>query len=132
MATYSPAGAAGHWNTQNGALQLLARRGTPTLRIRYEDLVLAPDVALQAMAAFAGLDVGDADLAFLGGDGAARWAEFHEAHTASGNPVRFTTGKIDIRADERWRTAMPAMHRRTVTALTLPLLTYYGYVRRAA
>ncbi len=37
--------AAGHWNVQNQALQLLARTGTPTLRVRYEDLVTAPATA---------------------------------------------------------------------------------------
>jgi len=52
--------------------------------------------------------------------------------TASGNPMRFTTGKVAIRRDDRWRTAMPPSHRRTVTALTLPLLARYGYPRRAA
>jgi hypothetical protein len=46
--------------------------------------------------------------------------------------MRFATGKIPIAADDRWRTAMPARARRTVTALTLPLLARYGYAGRAA
>jgi hypothetical protein len=46
--------------------------------------------------------------------------------------MRFTTGKISIQSDERWQTAMPAAARRTVTALTLPLLRYYGYSGTAA
>ena len=37
MTTYSPSKAAAQWNAENGALQLLARRGTPVLRIRYAD-----------------------------------------------------------------------------------------------
>jgi hypothetical protein len=56
----------------------------------------------------------------------------NKAHTASGNPLRFATGKVAIRGDERWRAAMPAAQRRTVTALTLPLLSHYGYLGRPA
>src|SRR5262249_24091058 len=118
MTTYSPARAAGHWNVQNQALQLLARTGTPTLRGRYEDLVSAPAATLSRIAAFAGLPAGASELSFLGSDQGGRWADLRAAHTASGNPMRFLTGRIAIRGDERWRAAMPPSQRRTVTALT--------------
>lgn len=131
MATYSPVTAAGQWNAQNGAIQLLARIGPPVLRVRYEDLVRCPEQTMRSMARFAGLSVDARDLSFLGGDEASRWASLQEAHTVSGNPMRFSTGRIVIRGDERWRTAMPPAHRRAVTALTLPLLTHYGYLGRA-
>ncbi len=132
MTRYSPAAAAAQWNTQNGAMHLLARTGTPVLRVRYEDAARAPEATLTDIAAFAGLAADRAALQFLGGAGADRWAELHAAHTASGNPMRFTTGRIPIRLDEKWRTAMPAGQRRMVTALTLPLLSHYGYARPAA
>ena len=130
MTTYSPSTTAGLWNAQNGALALLAIEGVPTLRVRYEDLVIAPSATLARVADFAGIAAGSAQLGFLGSDADARWADLHAAHTASGNPMRFTTGKIAIRMDDRWRTAMPAPARRTVTALTLPLLARYGYAGR--
>jgi Sulfotransferase domain len=132
MTTWSPATTAGQWNAQNGALQLLARVGMPTLRVRYEDLVASPQETLTRVAAFAGVPAAGRRLAFLGGDGGRRWADFRAAHTVSGNPMRFATGRVPIRKDERWRTAMPARQLRTVTALTLPLLARYGYLRRAA
>ncbi|MGN6793571.1 MAG: sulfotransferase domain-containing protein [Streptosporangiaceae bacterium] len=132
MTTYSPAKAAGQWNAQNGALQLLARRGTPVLRVRYEDLVQATEQTLRRSATFAGVPAGDVSLPFLHAEGDERYTELTTAHTASGNPMRFTTGRLAIRGDERWRAAMPARHRRTVTALTLPLLSQYGYLGRAA
>lgn len=131
MATYPPIRAAVHWVTQNGAFQVLARLGTPVLRIRYEDLVRSPRPVLSRMARFAGLDVTEADLEFLGEDADQRWAELRPAHTASGNPIRFTTGRMAIRCDSRWRTALPDRQRRLVTALTLPLLAHYGYVGSA-
>jgi hypothetical protein len=132
MTTYSPVTAAAQWNVQNGAMQLLARTGTPMLRVRYEDAAAAPEATLRRIAAFAGLPVSATALRFLGGVGDDRWAELSAAHTASGNPMRFTTGRIPIRRDEEWRAAMPAAQRRTVTALTLPLLSHYGYARPAA
>ncbi len=132
MTTYRPATAAAHWNTQNVALQLLAAEGVPMLRVRYEDLVAAPALTLSGIAEFAGIGTTGSALSFLGADKDARWAMLTSAHTASGNPMRFTTGRIAIRSDEQWRSAMPAGQRRAVTALTLPLLTRYGYTRRAA
>ncbi len=131
MTRYSPATAAAQWNVQNGAMHLLARTATPILRVRYEDAVRAPEAVLRNIAAFAGLATAGRALRFVGGAGNDRWAEFHAAHTASGNPMRFTTGRIPIRPDEEWRTAMPAGQRRMVTTLTLPLLSHYGYARPA-
>ena len=129
MATYSPLAASRQWNLQNGALHLLGRLGTPVLRVAYEDLVAAPEATLRVIAPFAGLSAGGGALRFLGGDGAARWADLRPAHTASGNPVRFQAGRVPIRPDDSWRAAMPAWQRREVTALTFPLLLRYGYVR---
>ena len=131
MATYKPASAAVRWNLQNSALQLLSQLGTPTLRVRYEDFVRAPAATLSEIASFAGLPSAP-DLGFLGTDGPGRWwAELAATHTASGNPMRFTTGRVPIRYDATWQTAMLAGNRRTVTALTLPLLMRYGYLHAA-
>jgi len=137
MTTYAPARAAGQWNAQNAALQLLARRGTPVLRVRYEDFVAAPEQTVREVARFAGIPGADLPMDFLGSDGQSpwalsNWAMLNTAHTASGNPLRFATGKVAIRGDERWRAAMPDAQRRTVTALTLPLLSHYGYLGRPA
>ena len=129
MTRYSPARAAREWNTQNASLQLLARGQTPVLRVRYEDLVGGVKLTLRMISRFAGMPADEAGLAFVGGAGPEQWAELRRAHTAAGNPMRFTTGKITIRSDNRWQTAMPGSQRRTVTALTLPLLSHYGYIR---
>jgi hypothetical protein len=128
MATYSAASAAVRWNVQNSALQLLAQLGTPTLRVRYEDLMRDPAGSLQEIAAFAGLP-GERGPAFLHADRPGLWsADLGATHTASGNPMRFRTGRISIRADDKWRGAMSARKRRAVTTLTLPLLRQYGYL----
>ncbi|HEX7995066.1 MAG TPA: sulfotransferase [Streptosporangiaceae bacterium] len=132
MTTYSPARAAAQWNAQNGALELLARRGTPVLRIRYEDLVQQTERTLRRAATFTGLPAGDLSAPFLHADGDEPYADLTTAHTSSGNPMRFTTGRLAIRGDERWRSAMSPQDQRTVTAMTFPLLRRYGYLGRAA
>lgn len=132
MTRYSPVRAAREWNLQNGALQLLARGQTPVLRVRYEDLVAGVKPTLLRIARFAELGVDEPGLSFVGDGEQGQWAELGQTHSAAGNPMRFSTGKISIRADDRWRTAMPGQQRRMVTALTLPLLARYGYLGGAS
>jgi hypothetical protein len=127
MTRYSPAMAAGQWNVQNAAFHLLARRGCPTMRLKYEDFIAEPELTLRRVTGFAGLPA-QASYPFLTADGASRWAHLGGGHSVSGNPMRFTTGQVPIRRDERWRTSMPKVQQRAVTALTLPLLAGYGYL----
>ena len=126
MTRYSPGVAAAQWNGQNASFHLL--RSVPVMRLKYEDLVAAPEAALRRIAAFAGLPA-MVDYPFVGSAGdAGHWAELDTGHSVSGNPMRFTTGRIPVRRDERWRAGLPAAQRREVTALTLPLLAGYGYL----
>ena len=124
MDTFSPAAAANLWTVMNLGFHLLGARGVPVRRGRYEDFIADPVAGLRQVAAFAGLAVTDADLAFLTRDR----ATLTVAHTASGNPMRFVTGDIELRRDEAWRERLPAADRRRVTSLTLPLLARYGYL----
>ncbi|MGZ4470446.1 MAG: hypothetical protein ACXVXM_00620 [Nocardioidaceae bacterium] len=50
-----------------------------------------------------------------------------ENHLVDGNPVRFSRGPVALLPDDEGRARMPDRARRTVTALTLPLLAAYGY-----
>ncbi|MFI0351469.1 sulfotransferase domain-containing protein [Actinomadura sp. 9N407] len=124
MAQWSPGKVALHWNAENGAFGLLGRRGVPVETVRYERFMADPRASLRRIAEFAGVPADDEALSFLSDDRAV----LSENHTASGNPMRFKTGPIELRRDDHWRTRMEPAHRRTVTALTLPLLRHYGYV----
>ena len=134
MATYTPASAAMRWNLQNSALQLLAQLGTPTLRVRYEDFMADPGGharphrrvrrAARPPAGSPALTAGvlgtDESRPVVGraeGD-PHRVREPHAVRDGPGPgpPGRHVAG------------AMMASNRRTVTALTLPLLTRYGYL----
>jgi hypothetical protein len=132
MPTVAPHMSAWNWNYQNLAIEMLARMGTPTMRVRYEDLVRSPRETLSSIADFAGVPVDGAQLDFVVQEGSSYWTELGVTHSASGNPMRFATGRIGLRLDDEWRTAMPPAHRRTVTSLTLPLLRRYGYPTRLA
>jgi hypothetical protein len=128
MWTYSPTTAAAQWMAQNAAFHLLARLGCPTMRLRYEDFTAGPEAAMRRVTQFAGLANQDS-YPFLGSaDGTSCWAQLDGAHGVSGNPMRFATGQVPIRRDERWRTGMPKAQQHAVTALTFPLLAGYGYL----
>ncbi|MDP9848902.1 hypothetical protein J2853_008113 [Streptosporangium lutulentum] len=122
MTRWSPARTSLHWMTENLGFELLARSGVPVTRVRYEDLIEAPADTLRRLSARIGLPP---RLDFLTDDG----ARLSTAHTASGNPMRFTVGRIRLARDDGWRTAAPSQHRRLVTALTWPLMIKYGYRR---
>jgi hypothetical protein len=127
MTRYSPAIAAMQWNIQNAAFGLLARTGVPAMRLRYEDFTAEPEPTLHQIADFAGLPAQDS-YPFLTADGTPARAQLGCGHSVSGNPMRFTTGQVPIRADEQWRTRMPRAQQRAVTALTWPLMAGYGYL----
>jgi hypothetical protein len=51
-------------------------------------------------------------------------------HSIGGNPVRFDQGPIRLTLDEEWRSAMGAGSKALVTAISWPLLAWYGYLGR--
>lgn len=122
MTRYHPARSAMLWNVHNASLGALGRCGVPVRRLRYEDFTTDPVGSTKELAEFAGLDPGDLD--FLRPD----HAELTGNHSAAGNPMRFRTGRIPLRADDAWRTGLAPGQRRLVGALTAPLLRAYGYL----
>jgi hypothetical protein len=126
MTRYSPGRSAVLWNAHNAAFGLLARRGVPLRRVRYEQFLAAPRAGLLQLAGFAGLDVTSDDFAFLG----ETHADLRVGHSAAGNPMRFEVGRIPLRRDDTWVRALPAGDRRLVGAMCAPLLRAYGYPLR--
>ena len=133
MARYSPTAAAGHWNAQNGALQLLASGACPHCGC-------ATRTVAAAAASGPGQDRGRSpgsppdgrDFGFLGAE--AR----HELGRAGRRAHRVRQPDAVHHREGRDPPGRPMAHRhaaaqrRTVTALTLPLLARYGYPGRAA
>lgn len=123
MTRYSPGRSALLWNAHNAAFGLLARRGVPVRRIRYEEFLTDPRAGLIRLADFAGVPLHPDDLAFL----RSGHADLRAGHSAAGNPMRFTVGRLPLRQDDAWVRALPSAQRRLVGAVCGPLLRAYGY-----
>ncbi|MEU6999626.1 sulfotransferase [Nonomuraea sp. NPDC046570] len=134
MTRWGPVRTSLHWTAQNLALDLLSRRGVPVTRIRYEDLLAAPGPALHTLTATLGVNqtgphsTGALPDGFLTG----ATARLGIAHTASGNPMRFTVGAVELARDDSWRSGLPRGRRALVAGLTGPLMARYGYRGAAA
>jgi UDP-N-acetylglucosamine transferase subunit ALG13 len=126
MATWRPPQTAMHWASENILLDRLARHGTPTHLVRYEDFARDPRSTLSAVLAF--LDRPDDGHALDFVDGGT--LSLDPSHTVAGNPMRFSSGRLKVVPDEAWRSALPTGQQRVVRALTLPLRGRYGYAGR--
>lgn len=126
MPQFSPAQASRVWSVRNysyGSLSGFARLS----RLRYEDFVNDPASYLAASLNGVGLD-DEADR--LHDVVRGREISLSVDHTVSGNPARFRTGNIELKADEEWKVKMRDADKKLVTALTAPLLLKYGYLGR--
>lgn len=116
MKRFSPLKSSLDWNGLNGAMEAIGVR-RPTILMRYEDLAVDPSRQLQRVMPSSGLpSTGHGSVALA------------ENHTVSGNPLRFTSGDLQIRPDTEWRSRMRERDRWLVTAATAPLLARYGYL----
>ncbi len=127
MATWSPAQTALHWTSENALIDRLAGQGVPTHLIRYEDFVVDPHAALTRLLTFVGREDADSALSFVDGSS----LHLDPSHTVAGNPMRFSSGVVDVVPDQAWRAAFPQSRQRLVTGLTMPLRRRYGYSMRS-
>lgn len=112
--------------TENCLGAELLRRQLPPHRwlfVRYEDFAAAPRPTVARMLDLLSLS---ADPPFVGD----RTVTLRTNHIVAGNPSRFRTGPVHVRADTEWKRAMTQRDQATVAALTLPLLVKYGYPLR--
>jgi hypothetical protein len=128
MTRYSPGRSAMLWNAHNAAFGLLARRGVAVRRIRYEQFLADPRATLRELAAYAEVPIVESDLDFLGPG----HADLKVGHSAAGNPMRFTVGRLPLRRDDAWVRALPGGQRRLVGAVCGPMLRAYGYSMKEA
>jgi hypothetical protein len=93
------------------------------MHLRYEDFAAQPRLAIEEL------------MSFMGESGAMPFVDDHTVrlgpnHIVAGNPSRFTTGAVTIRADEEWRRQMSRRDRILVSGMTMPLMRRYGYAGR--
>lgn len=126
MTRYSPAASAVLWSAHNASTAMLPSLGTPVMLVRYESFVQEPERTLAAVARFADLELDDSAFDFV----EPGMLRLRPAHTASGNPLRFASGQLEIRPDEAWRSQLSRRERLLVSALTYPQLAHYGFAGR--
>lgn len=129
MTRYHPAAAAAQYLAYNLLFHGLGLVSTPEVFLRYESFLADPPGQLRQLLRLLGLPgAASVDLEFLSSD----CVELEPNHSVAGNPMRYRTGRMDLRRDDEWRAHLPARQRRAVTAITAPLLAKYGYLRRSA
>jgi hypothetical protein len=111
-----------YWSFWNITIEALARKAhRPYRLLRYEDLMNDPEPRAREVLEFAGQPNGN--LPFAG----RHEVRLGENHTVSGNPIRFDTGTVQLRADERWRTQMSKLAAVATNLITWPVRVRLGY-----
>lgn len=113
------------WMRSNLLIEPLRFYASSYTTVRYEDFIAAPESTLQRILLATGEERRELPLV----DDHTLRLEID--HTVAGNPNRFRRGEIELRLDEEWKEKMSGPNRRTVTALTWPLLLKYGYLNEA-
>ena len=122
MDQHSTIRSAVEWMTFNSLFTTTRQRFESYTVVRYEDLVENPKNEVERLRQATGID-----FRFRGDAGG---AQLQVSHTASGNPSRFESGRVSIKADLEWVTTMGRIDRKVVTGLTYPLLAKYGYLAK--
>lgn len=112
------------WLSVNLMTEQLSRRGVPTVRIRYEDLVTDPRAAMRAVLGLMNRPVTDDAISFVGPDG----LSVGHSHAATGGRIRMQSGTMPLRLDEKWRRELPVSKQRITVAASAPLMRRYGYL----
>ncbi len=122
MNRYHPATMAWRWLSWNLVFAAFRLLRVPVLKVHYEDLIENPVETLSDILTFGGLVPGE--LGFIEHNR----AQLESTHSVAGNPSRFDKGAVTLTPDEEWRENLEPAHRRLVTAITSPLLRWYGYI----
>lgn len=130
MTRWPPRRTAMLWSGQNLVVRGLAARGVPVELVRYEDFVAAPAQVFGSLVRSLDLPAPDEGGPLMEGLRQGH-VDLGVDHTVSGNPIRFDTGRMQIRADTAWRQQMAPRDRRLVEVLTAPVRWRFGYLGRA-
>ena len=110
------------WNVRNLLSESLWEKNKDKyLMVRYEDFARKPKMVVSTILDF--ISESDVSIPFT----SENEVELSINHSAWGNPSRFKTGKIELKADDEWQNKLNSFDRLISTACTFPLLLKYGY-----
>ncbi len=124
MPRYSTAAAVANWSAYGVLFHALTLLKVPVKTVHYEDFMEHPRQVVDEILSFACVDT--TDTSHIQDDA----VTLSEHHTVAGNPMRFRTGRLDIRADAAWHEQMPSRDRRIAGLISLPLRLAYRLQRR--
>jgi hypothetical protein len=109
------------WLAWNASAPAMFRDPSRYCVVRYEDLVARPRHVIDRILAFAGHEGNGTP--FVG----ERTVSLGRSHTVAGNPNRLEAGRVELREDQTWTTALGRPRQALVTAVTTPLLGRFDY-----
>ena len=109
------------WLAWNASAPALFRDPSRYRMIRYEDLVARPRDFVDQILDFA--EHTGNGTPFVG----ERTVSLERSHAVAGNPNRLESGRVELREDHAWTTALGRSQRALVTAVTTPLLGRFDY-----
>lgn len=122
MPRYNTASGAARYVGYNAEMHAVAKK-SPSLLMKYEDLVIQPEQKIREILDLVGAPV-DTDLSdFIGPQG----VNLGVNHTIAGNPMRHQSGWIPLRSDDGWREKMSKTRQIAIATMTLPLIKKYQY-----
>ena len=124
MAIGNPLRTGVEWRLANNILSAMYDAGQCT-QLRYEDLIDRPRATIASLVAgVLAVNPSTVQVPHI----YAGMAELSMAHSVTGNPMRFATGKIPITLDDEWEKKLSGIRRRAVTLMTRKQLKQYNFI----
>lgn len=110
------------WNMRNLLSEYLWKKNKDKyLMIKYEDFAKKPKIVISTILDF--ISESDVSTPFVSDNE----VELSINHSVWGNPSRFKTDKIELKADDEWKNKLNIFDKLVSTVCTFPLLLKYGY-----
>jgi hypothetical protein len=122
--TYTPRRTVVEWMMINSMVEKLeSRLNMPYMRVQYEAFVRSPETVLKKVLQWMGIEFHSLPLL----DDST--VHMEEMHTAGGSPHRFSTGTVQLREDEGWKTNLEPKEIELAEWWTRGFRRRYGYIR---
>ena len=110
------------WNVRNLLSENLWKKNKDNyMMVKYEDFAKKPKMIINTILDF--MSESNTSTPFV----SSNEVELSVNHSAWGNPGRFKTGRIELKADEEWKNKLNRLDKLISTVCTFPLLSKYGY-----
>jgi hypothetical protein len=121
MDQHGPLASTAIWSTWNTLIERMWRSNPNYLMLRYEDFMQAPTETVQAIVALCQAPFSNSPFV------SDQEVLLHKNHNVAGNPSRFQTDLVRLKADNAWQRALKPRDRLLIKTLFAPFLAHFGY-----